>query len=105
MARKSKAPASGRRRSSGRGHSPPSDGEPLSGQRHLADGHSDHLQPVRSLDLSQVESVDDLVRAMAATSVGGRTVGEAADILERMVRDEGCKVVRTLSGARGRWRS
>ena len=99
MARKSKAPATGRRRSSGRGAPAPAGGEPLAGQRHLADGHSDHLQPVRSLDLSRVESVDDLVRAMAATSFGGRTVGEAADILELMVRDEGCKVVLTLSGA------
>ena len=99
MARKSKAPAAGRRKSSGRSAGGHSAGEPLAGQRHLADGHSDHLQPVRSLDLSRTGSVDDLVRAMAATSFGGRTVGEAADILEAMVRDENCRVVLTLSGA------
>ncbi len=68
-------------------------------RQHMGTGHSDGLQPVRSLDLSKVTSVDDLVRGMAATSFGGRSLGEAADILEAMVRDPGCKVVLTLSGA------
>jgi deoxyhypusine synthase len=63
------------------------------------DGHEDGLEPVRSLDLSSTESVDALVRGMAKTSFGGRTLGEAADVLEAMVRDEDCKVVLTLSGA------
>jgi len=66
---------------------------------HMGTGHSDGLVPVRSLDLSAVHSVDELVRGMAATSFGGRALGEAADILEIMVRDPGCKVVLTLSGA------
>ncbi len=65
----------------------------------MGTGHSDHLEPVRSLDLAAVHSVDDLVRGMAATSFGGRALGEAADILELMVREPGCKVVLTLSGA------
>src|SRR5689334_2879249 len=65
----------------------------------MGTGHSDGLTPVRSLDLSKVGSVDQLVRAMSATSFGGRSLGEAADILELMVRDPGCKVVLTLSGA------
>ena len=68
-------------------------------RQHLADGFEDGLQPVRSLDLAAVHSVDDLVRGMAATSFGGRSLGEAADILEAMVRDPQCKVVLTLSGA------
>ena len=68
-------------------------------REHMGTGHSDGLQPVRSLDLARVASVDDLVRGMAATSFGGRSLGEAADILEAMVRDPGCKVVLTLSGA------
>ena len=93
MARKPK-PSAARQHPAG-----PKDSAPTAGSRHLADGHSDHLQPVRSLDLSRTDSVDALVRAMAATSFGGRTVGEAADILEAMVRDEECKVVLTLSGA------
>lgn len=68
-------------------------------REHMGTGHSDGLVPVRSLDLSKVSSVDQLVRAMSATSFGGRSLGEAADILELMVRDPGCKVVLTLSGA------
>ncbi|MGQ0553023.1 MAG: deoxyhypusine synthase family protein [Planctomycetota bacterium] len=65
----------------------------------MGTGHSDGLEPVRSLDLAKVGSVDELVRGMAATSFGGRSLGEAADILEVMVRDPHCKVVLTLSGA------
>ncbi len=68
-------------------------------REHMGTGHSDGLVPVRSLDLSTVSSVNDLVRGMSATSFGGRSLGEAADILEVMVRDPGCKVVLTLSGA------
>jgi deoxyhypusine synthase len=68
-------------------------------RHHLADGHEDGLEPVRSLDLSEVGSVDALVRGMAQTSFGGRSLGEAADVFEAMVRDEHCKVVLTLSGA------
>jgi deoxyhypusine synthase len=80
-------------------HTPPPD--PTPGWRHgeLADGHQDGLEPVRSLDLSAIGSVDELVRGMASTSFGGRSLGEAADVLEAMVRDERCKVVLTLSGA------
>lgn len=63
------------------------------------DGHEDGLQPLRSLDLSQCGSVDALVRGMGTTAFGGRTLGEAADVLEAMVRDESCYVVLTLSGA------
>ncbi len=65
----------------------------------LADGHGDGLEPVRSLDLAEVASVDDLVRGMARTSFGGRNLGEAADVLEAMVRDPDCFVVMTLAGA------
>jgi deoxyhypusine synthase len=78
----------------GHGHSAPDHW-----RHHMGTGHSDGLTPVRSLDLAQVGSVDDLVRAMSATSFGGRSLGEAADILETMVREPGCKVVLTLSGA------
>jgi len=65
--------------------------------RVTADGHADGLAPVRSLDLSAVDSVDDLVRGMSHTSFGGRRLGEAADVLEAMVRDEACFRVLTLS--------
>ena len=65
----------------------------------LADGVSDGLEPLKALDLSKVRSVDDLVRGLSHTAFAGRSVGEAADVLEAMVRDPGCFVVCTLSGA------
>jgi deoxyhypusine synthase len=67
--------------------------------RDLHDGVSDGLEPLTPLDLSAIESVDDLVRAMSKTAFAGRTLGEAADVLEAMVRDPDCHVVCTLSGA------
>jgi hypothetical protein len=66
---------------------------------HLADGHEDGLKPLTALDLASVRTVDDLVRGMAHTSFGGRTLGEGADVLEAMVRDTDCMRVLTLSGA------
>jgi len=62
-------------------------------------GHDDGLEPLASLDLGQATSVDALVRAMSATAFGGRRLGEAADVLEAMVRDETCFRVLTVSGA------
>ena len=63
------------------------------------DGFCDNLKPLTSLDLNKVKSVDDLVRGMSKTAFGGRSLGEAADTLEAMVRDKDCFVVLTLSGA------
>ena len=65
----------------------------------LHDGYQDGLEPLEALDLGRTGTIDALVRGMARTSFGGRTVGEAADALERMVRDPDCGVVMTLSGA------
>jgi deoxyhypusine synthase len=62
-------------------------------------GHDDGLEPLTPLDPSAVRSVDDLVRAMARTAFGGRRLGEAADVLEAMVRDRDCFRVVTVSGA------
>jgi deoxyhypusine synthase len=62
-------------------------------------GHDDGLEPLAPLDLSKVDSVDALVRAMSRTAFGGRRLGEAADVLEAMVRDENCFRVVTISGA------
>ena len=67
--------------------------------RELRDGLSDGLVPLASLDLAGVRSVDDLVRGMGRTAFAGRSVGEAADVLEAMIRDPDCLVVCTLSGA------
>jgi deoxyhypusine synthase len=62
-------------------------------------GHDDGLEPLAPLDPSVVAGVDDLVRAMSRTAFGGRRLGEAADVLEAMVRDESCFRVVTISGA------
>lgn len=64
-----------------------------------ATGFSDRLQPLEALDLSNVKSFDDLVRGMSKTAFGGRTVGEAADVLYEMTSDPDCYVVGTFSGA------
>ncbi len=68
-------------------------------QRHLHDGHSDGLTPLQPLDLTTLNTADDLVRAMGATAFAGRSLGEAVDVFEEMVRDPDCLVVCTLSGA------
>ena len=62
-------------------------------------GHDDGLEPLAPLDPSAVGSVDELVRAMSRTAFGGRRLGEAADVLEAMVRDPDCLRVVTVSGA------
>src|SRR5258708_12948080 len=68
-------------------------------ERHLHDPIEDRLVPLEPLDLNRVRSIDDLVRAMSKTAFTGRQVGEAADVLEAMVRDKECFVVMTLAGA------
>ncbi|MGA8762192.1 MAG: deoxyhypusine synthase family protein [Candidatus Sulfotelmatobacter sp.] len=67
--------------------------------RHLHNPIEDRLIPLEPLDLTKVRSIDDLVRAMSKTAFTGRQLGEAADVLEAMARDEECFVVMTLAGA------
>ncbi|MFB3140609.1 MAG: deoxyhypusine synthase family protein [Candidatus Acidiferrales bacterium] len=67
--------------------------------RELHDPVEDKLVPTIPLDLSKVQTIDDLVRAMGQTAFTGRQVGDAADVLEAMARDKDCFVVLTLSGA------
>jgi len=67
--------------------------------RDLHSGYDDGLEPLRALDVGAAGSVDALVRGMAATAFGGRNLGEAADVLEAMVRDRSCYRVLTISGA------
>src|ERR1700682_6336035 len=68
-------------------------------ERHLHDPIEDRLVPLEPLDLAKVHSIDDLVRAMSKTAFTGRQLGEAADVLEAMARDQDCFVVMTLAGA------
>jgi deoxyhypusine synthase len=67
--------------------------------RHLHNPIEDRLTPLEPLDLQNVRSIDSLVRAMSKTAFTGRQLGEAADVLEAMARDEECFVVMTLAGA------
>src|SRR5580704_16277349 len=67
--------------------------------RKLHNPIADKLIPLAPLDLNEVKSIDDLVRAMSKTAFTGRQLGEAADVLEAMARDEECFVVMTLAGA------
>ncbi len=69
------------------------------GGGHLGTGHSDKLEAVWPIDVAKHGSVSDLLREYAHTAFGGRTLGEAADTLEQMIRDKDCLVVMTLSGA------
>ena len=57
------------------------------------DGSDLGLEPTHPLDLRSVRSFSDLLEAMRDTAFGGRQLGEAADVLEEMVRDERCLVV------------
>ena len=68
-------------------------------ERKLHDPVKDKLVPLRPLDLTQIRTVDDLVRAMAFTAFTGRQLGEAADVLEAMARDKECFKIMTLAGA------
>lgn len=82
----------------GKGHSSAGNGGEGK-DRHLHNPIEDRLIPLEPLDLARVHSIDDLVRAMAKTAFTGRQLGEAADVLEAMARDEECFVVMTLAGA------
>lgn len=68
-------------------------------QRELHDGRKDGLQPLVSLNLSDVTSFSDLLSAMSDTAFSGRSAGEAARILTSMFSDDRCGVVMTISGA------
>src|SRR5208337_1263461 len=65
----------------------------------LHDGAQDGLTPLDPLDLNAIEDFDQLLRAMGRTAFGGRSLGEAAEVLEAMLRDPDCTVVGTFSGA------
>jgi deoxyhypusine synthase len=67
--------------------------------RILHDPIADHLTPIYPLDLSRIQTIDDLVRAMGQTAFTARQIGDAADVLEAMARDKNCFAVMTLSGA------
>ena len=63
------------------------------------DGAKDGLEPLVPLDINSVQDFDELLKAMSGTAFGGRSLGEAADVLTDMVRDPDCTIVGTFSGA------
>src|SRR3954469_4858797 len=80
-------------------HKPQGASEGTGIDRKLHDPISDKLIPLQPLDLSKINSVNDLVTAMGNTAFGAREIGNGADVLEAMARDKDCFVVMTLSGA------
>ena len=68
-------------------------------ERKLHDGREDGLHPLESLDPGGIDGFSALVRAMGKTAFGGRSLGDALDIMLAMGRDPDCTVVMTLSGA------
>lgn len=67
--------------------------------RKLHDGRKDGLEPLVSLNPDKVQSFGDLLRAMNQTAFAGRQLGEAFEVMQAMIADQGCLVVATLSGA------
>ena len=63
------------------------------------DGAKDGLTPLEPLDLNKIDDFDQLLQAMGQTAFGGRNLGEAADVMEAMLRDPDCAVIGTFSGA------
>ncbi|RJR43085.1 MAG: deoxyhypusine synthase [Deltaproteobacteria bacterium] len=63
------------------------------------DGAKDGLEPLAPLDLNKIQDFDELLQAMGKTAFGGRTLGEAADVLTEMVLDKEVTIVGTFSGA------
>ncbi|MEM4267613.1 MAG: deoxyhypusine synthase family protein [Candidatus Woesearchaeota archaeon] len=63
------------------------------------DGISDGLVPLKPIDLEKTSTINDLVSSMLYASFNARALGEAAEVLEAMIRDEECYVVLTLAGA------
>lgn len=63
------------------------------------DGHQDGLEPVVSLDLNEIHSFSDMLRAYQKASFGARRLGDALAVLELMMNDPDCTVICTVSGA------
>lgn len=67
--------------------------------RTFHDGESDGLEALEALDPETIDSFSDLLSAMKKTAFGGRRLGEAFEILQKMIEDPDCTVIMTLSGA------
>jgi len=63
------------------------------------DGAQDGLEPLEPLDLQKIEDFDEMLRALGKTAFGGRSLGEAAEVMAAMVQDPEVTIVGTFSGA------
>lgn len=63
------------------------------------DGHDDNFEPLKSLDINAAADFDEMASAMSHTAFGGRSLGEAVDVLYEMVSDPDVFVVGTFAGA------
>ena len=62
-------------------------------------GIEDSLIPLESLDINKPLDFDEFLAAMSKTSFGGRKLGEAADVGDKMFTDKDTLVIMTLAGA------
>jgi deoxyhypusine synthase len=69
------------------------------GKQELSDGWKHQFKPLEPIDVTTTASADALLAAMSKTAFSGRSLGEAAEILQAMAEDEKCFVVGTFSGA------
>ncbi len=67
--------------------------------RAFHDGESDGLEAIEALDPETIHSFSGLLAAMRKTAFGGRRLGEAFEVLKKMIDDPDCTVIMTLSGA------
>lgn len=65
----------------------------------FSDGFDKGLEPLKPIDISQCNTVLELVKQMKDTAFGARALGEAHDVLYEMITDRECFVVGTFSGA------
>jgi deoxyhypusine synthase len=67
--------------------------------RELRDGRQDGLEPLESLDVRAATGFADLLQRMSKTAFGGRSLGEAYEVMRLMAADPDCTIVVTLAGA------
>ena len=60
--------------------------DPSTHHRELADGAEDGLEPLEPLDPGSIEDFDAMLRAMSRTAFGGRSLGDAAEVLSGLFR-------------------
>jgi deoxyhypusine synthase len=65
----------------------------------FGDGFSHGFKPLRAMDLSQVNSFEELLVQMGDTAFGARNLGEALEVYTAMLKDPDCFIVGTFSGA------